>query len=101
MKTLVSRLKQIVLVLKRMESGEIPFDPVVARQAAALVARLPATETHSDTVKELSTETCDAMMSVLLASVTKGSTRGMIEFAGSICTYKLFSCCHMVSQEFV
>ena len=94
-----------------MQQGRIPFDPAIARQCAAIAARLPATDTTSsiptnnassfsfknggnnttntnkmnsgssgggggssgEFSSQSAVETCDAMLSVLLAGVTMGT----------------------------
>jgi hypothetical protein len=73
---LVSRVALLHSLLRRMADGSLPFDPVVARQAAAFAARLPAADAADGLMLETSMETCDAMLSVLLAGITKGNAMG-------------------------
>lgn len=74
-----------------MQEGRISFDPAIARLCAAIAARLPATDTAislpfkesnknssgggSGFSNQSAVETCDAMLSVLLAGVTMGTAQ--------------------------
>ena len=60
-----------------MKDGSIPYDPVIARQAGGLAARLPAADAASGVNESASIEACDAMISTLLATMTKGTTQGL------------------------
>lgn len=73
---LVTRVERVLSVLRGMEEGRIPFDPAVARQCASFAARLPATDTANEFATRRAVEACDAMLSVLLAGVTTGTSQG-------------------------
>jgi len=94
---LASKIETVIATLTAMQEGRIPFDPAIARRCAAIAARLPATDTstsfppinkHSNKNKsntsgsgengfsnQSGVETCDAMLSVLLAGVTMGTSQ--------------------------
>ncbi|KAL4515915.1 hypothetical protein Ndes2526B_g00630 [Nannochloris sp. 'desiccata'] len=91
---LTSKIETIIATLTAMQDGRIPFDPAIARQCAAIAARLPAADTTpsfrpSKIINKYSSssgggsgfsdqsavETCDAMLSVLLAGVTMGTAQ--------------------------
>ncbi len=98
---LTSKVEAIIATLTAMQEGRIPFDPAIARQCAAIAARLPATDTSTTSTTttalinnsinnnkmnqrgggggefsfQSAVETSDAMLSVLLAGVTMGTAQ--------------------------
>ena len=73
---LTTRVESVLSVLQSMQDGRIPFDTALARQCAAFAARLPATDTANEFATRRAIEACDAMLSVLLAGVTTGTSQG-------------------------
>ena len=72
MQMLVTRVGVLHGLLLRMQAGEVPYDHGFVRGAAALVARLPAVD-GPQFGRAFLTEYNDALLSVLLAAVTRGS----------------------------
>ncbi|KAK9787263.1 hypothetical protein WJX73_001466 [Symbiochloris irregularis] len=64
-------------MLDAMAKGELPYDHQLVRQASSLVRRLPAVKS-AEFSKDYMTEYNDALLTVLLASMTKGS-QSMLE----------------------
>lgn len=71
---LVGRIKALHELLQKMQTGEAPLDAGLLRQAAGLAQRLPAMDApgFSD---DYGAERADAMLSILLAAVTKGTAQ--------------------------
>jgi COP9 signalosome complex subunit 6 len=79
-KMLISRIQALHQLVSQMQSGALPYDHQLARQAAALVRRLPVLDTpqfHEDYLTEYN----DTMLTVYMSSVTKGlsATHDVIE----------------------
>lgn len=72
---LVDRAAGLASILAAMQSGDVPLDPQVVRRVAALTARLPVAE-DAQFAGDSATEGCDALMSVLLAGLTRASATG-------------------------
>ena len=72
---LAERVAALHALLVKMEAGQVPFDPVVVREAAAFAGRLPAADAAGGVPEDAAVEACDALLSVLLAGMTKGTTQ--------------------------
>ena len=77
---LTTRVEKLQEVLVTMQEGQIPFDPGFVRQCAAFAARLPTADTSHEFAKNGAVETCDAMLSVLLAGMTTGIAQSRLFF---------------------
>ncbi|PSC73827.1 COP9 signalosome complex subunit 6a [Micractinium conductrix] len=71
-KMLITRVALLHQMLEKMQSGELPFDHELVRQAAGLIKRLPAVDSQQFGA-DYTTELNDALLSTLLAAVTKGA----------------------------
>lgn len=75
--SLADRVTALHTVLVKMQNHEIDFDPVAVRHIAAFAGRLPAADGEGALGGDCAIETCDAMLGVLLAGLTKGSTQAL------------------------
>ncbi|KAL4439478.1 hypothetical protein ABPG77_008807 [Micractinium sp. CCAP 211/92] len=71
-KMLISRVALLHQLLLKMQSGELPFDHGLVRQAAGLIKRLPAIDSQQFGA-DYTTDHNDTLLSILLATVTKGT----------------------------
>ncbi|EFN52982.1 hypothetical protein CHLNCDRAFT_58697 [Chlorella variabilis] len=71
-KMLISRVELLHQLLLKMQSGEVPFDHQLVRQAAGLIKRLPAVDSQQFG-QDYTTEHNDTLLAILLAAVTKGT----------------------------
>ncbi|KAI7842094.1 hypothetical protein COHA_004289 [Chlorella ohadii] len=71
-KMLISRVALLHQMLLKMQSGEVPFDQGLVRQAAALTKRLPAVDSPQF-ASDYTTEHNDTLLTILLAALTKGT----------------------------
>ncbi|KAL4437304.1 hypothetical protein ABPG75_004443 [Micractinium tetrahymenae] len=71
-KMLISRVALLHQLLLKMQSGEVPFDHDLVRQAAGLIKRLPAIDSPQFGA-DYTTDHNDTLLSILLATATKGT----------------------------
>lgn len=78
-KMLTSRIAALHKILSQMSTGDIPVDHGLLREASSLLSRLPAVSSSSFN-QEYATEFNDALMTVMLSSITKTSN-SLLDFA--------------------
>lgn len=73
----MERVATLRTLLLKMQSGELPFDPVTVQRIAAFASRLPAADALGGVPGDNSVEGCDALLSTLLAGMTKGAAQAL------------------------
>jgi len=72
LKMLVSRLRLLLSVLRKMKGGEAVYDHAIVRQVVSLSRSLPAIE-GKEFQEQFLTDYNDSLLVIYLASITKGT----------------------------
>lgn len=71
-KMLAVRIRMVQQLVQGISNGSVPYDHSLLRQVSALVSSLPAADTP-EFRREATVEHADTLMTVLLASITRGN----------------------------
>ncbi|KAL4855882.1 COP9 signalosome complex subunit 6a [Chlorella vulgaris] len=71
-KMLIARISLLHQLLLKMQSGELPYDHELVRQASGLIKRLPAIDSQQFG-QDYTTEHNDTLLAILLSTITKGA----------------------------
>lgn len=74
--TLIEHVSLLLSVLHDMQCGKIPFDPEIVRYVSSVASKLTTAKQSKELNDATSSETCDALLTVLLTACTKGNSSG-------------------------